>query len=255
MPKDRFRIGEICRKEHEDPDHPGFGLRYISNGYCVECQRSAKRSGKGKIRGSYRPKVKDDAERLERQKADNRRRYHEEGGKERNQAYREANPELARERVRASMKKRREDPKKHEIDLERNRVAYAKDPAKAKECSRKYNLKPETLKKQRDYEKGRYATDEQFMMRKRLRANFRSALRGYTETGKAGTSRSYGIDYNAIIVHLGSCPGDTAEWHIDHIRPLVSFDLTDLEQIREAFAPENHQWLPATDNMSKGAKF
>lgn len=57
------------------------------------------------------------------------------------------------------------------------------------------------------------------------------------------------------VVNLGPRPGSGQEWHIDHIRPLASFDLDDSEQVRQAFAPENHQWLPAKDNLSKGAKY
>jgi len=36
---------------------------------------------------------------------------------------------------------------------------------------------------------------------------------------------------------------------------LSSFDLTDASQISLAFAPENHQWLQAKDNLKKGATY
>jgi len=38
---------------------------------------------------------------------------------------------------------------------------------------------------------------------------------------------------------------------IDHIRPLCSFDLTDPEQVKIAFSPENHRWLLAEENARK----
>lgn len=44
------------------------------------------------------------------------------------------------------------------------------------------------------------------------------------------------------------------EWHIDHIRPLASFDLLDPEQYRQACALSNLQPLWARDNIAKGAK-
>lgn len=43
-------------------------------------------------------------------------------------------------------------------------------------------------------------------------------------------------------------------WHIDHIKPCASFDLTDPEQQRVCFHYTNLQPLWAIDNIRKGAK-
>jgi hypothetical protein len=43
-------------------------------------------------------------------------------------------------------------------------------------------------------------------------------------------------------------------WHIDHIRPCASFDLTDPGQQRQCFHYTNLQPLWAADNIRKGAK-
>jgi hypothetical protein len=65
----------------------------------------------------------------------------------------------------------------------------------------------------------------------------------------------YGVDYDAIIVHLGSCPGKMAEYQVDHILPLAAFDLTESWQVKAAFAPENHRWCLKQDNLVKNAQF
>ena len=43
-------------------------------------------------------------------------------------------------------------------------------------------------------------------------------------------------------------------WHIDHIRPCASFDLSEPAQQRECFHYSNLQPLWAKDNLAKGKK-
>ena len=44
-------------------------------------------------------------------------------------------------------------------------------------------------------------------------------------------------------------------WHIDHIRPCISFNLTDPEQQKQCFHWSNMQPLWAKENMEKGDKW
>ena len=100
-----------------------------------------------------------------------------------------------------------------------------------------------------------------FRILKRLRANLGNAVNVYTKTSKIYTSKKYGVDYEAIIEHLKPFPEDLSKYHIDHIRPLVSFNFvnedgsTNIVEVNKAFAPENHQWLLAKDNMTKGSNY
>jgi len=43
-------------------------------------------------------------------------------------------------------------------------------------------------------------------------------------------------------------------WHLDHVRPCASFDLTDPEQQRICFRWDNFQPLFAKENLQKGSK-
>lgn len=104
------------------------------------------------------------------------------------------------------------------------------------------------------YNKEKRRVDEQFRISTVLRQRLYSALESYGN-GKTKKSDDYGINYEAIMDYLCPFPDDTSQYHIDHIFPLCAFDLTNPIEIRAAFAPENHQWLKACENMSKNDKY
>lgn len=101
----------------------------------------------------------------------------------------------------------------------------------------------------------RYYNNTQHRVSMLLRTRFNQALKQYTKTGKIRKSKTYGVNYKSIIEHLKPFPKKITKYHIDHIRPLCSFNLEDPKQIKIAFAPENHQWLLAYDNISKGGRW
>lgn len=105
------------------------------------------------------------------------------------------------------------------------------------------------------FNKIRCDKDENYRILKLLRTRLYEAFKFYSETGKTKHSDEYEIDYGEIIDCLQPFPQNIKEYHIDHIFPLSAFDFDDLIQIRAAFAPENHQWLKAEDNMIKNAKY
>jgi hypothetical protein len=94
-------------------------------------------------------------------------------------------------------------------------------------------------------------TRKAMRVKRLLRWRLRDAFIKYSTIGKIKKADEYGVDYQAIIDHLGIMPNDGQQYHIDHIVPLSYFNFDDPEQIKAAFAPKNHQWLEAKTNMSK----
>jgi hypothetical protein len=118
------------------------------------------------------------------------------------------------------------------------------------------NMTPDKKKKywtmKNAWEKDKKETDINFAIKKRLRLRVWQAFNGVRKKH----SDELGINYNNIISHLNkTIPIDykdnPSKYEIDHIIPLSSFDLTDPEQIKKAFAPENHQWLTSSENAIK----
>lgn len=110
------------------------------------------------------------------------------------------------------------------------------------------------------YNKKRKDTDPNYKLKLNLRARLNQAIRyGY----KAGSAvRDLGCSIEELRIQLESKfqPGMTWEnwsrtgWHIDHIKPLASFDLTNREQFLEACHYSNLQPLWAKDNIKKAAE-
>lgn len=98
------------------------------------------------------------------------------------------------------------------------------------------------------YEKNKKITNPIFRMRKNLSERVRRSVKN----NKKNFLNDGLIDYMSIIEHLKPFPIDMDNYHIDHIIPLSCFDLTNPEQVKLAFAPQNHQWLLKEDNLSKG---
>ena len=94
-------------------------------------------------------------------------------------------------------------------------------------------------------------------LRDNLRGRLRQALRGGFRVGSA--VRDLGCTIEELKKHLESRfrPGMTWEnwsptgWHIDHIKPLASFDLTDRAQFLQACHYTNLQPLWAAENLRK----
>jgi len=112
-----------------------------------------------------------------------------------------------------------------------------------------------------DYQKNRAKHDLDYRLRNSLRARVRAALKYQSVSKDLGTAKLIGCTIAELREHLeeqfigGMTWDNYGDWHIDHIKPCVLFDLSDPDQQRECFHYTNLQPLWAKDNQSKGATY
>jgi hypothetical protein len=112
----------------------------------------------------------------------------------------------------------------------------------------------------RAYQTRRCKTDLQYKLSRSLRTRMNLALRRKVKPGS--TIKALGVPISDLIKYLETkfLPGMTWSnhglkgWHIDHIKPLSSFDLTDPNQFKKAAHYTNLQPLWACDNIAKGSR-
>ena len=107
----------------------------------------------------------------------------------------------------------------------------------------------------------RYYSDPQYKLALYLRAGIYRALRGASAERTERSEALLGCTIEEFRKHIESLwlPGMNWDnhtkkgWHIDHIRPCASYDLTDLKQQKECFHYSNQQPLWGDINISKNS--
>jgi hypothetical protein len=111
------------------------------------------------------------------------------------------------------------------------------------------------------YKLEKYKNDINYKLTDNLRGRIWGALKGKYKS--KSTIELLGCSIEELKLYLKSKfqPGMTFDnysyygWHIDHIRPCCSFDLTKKEEQEKCFNYTNLQPLWGFDNMSKGGKY
>lgn len=118
--------------------------------------------------------------------------------------------------------------------------------------------KKRTLLQQKAYKKISYKNNIQLRLMATLRRRLYSALKGKAKQGSAvrdlGCTPEQFKRYLESKFQNGMTWDNYGKWHIDHIMPLSSFDLTNYEQVKQACHYKNLQPLWAEDNLKKGVK-
>lgn len=156
---------------------------------------------------------------------------------------------------------REDNPKRKEQNKERCRKYFQKHPEKAKEYSQKNRYgknRQNYLIKKRERNK-KYSQNITYKLGQSLRTRIWIALKVQNLEKNNSTTELVGCSKEELIKYLESqfSEGMTWDnwslngWHIDHIRPISSFDLSDPEQIKQCFHYSNLQPLWAIDNLKK----
>lgn len=110
----------------------------------------------------------------------------------------------------------------------------------------------------RDYNRNREAREPDVRLKKRLRSRIKLALKNTAKSGSTlellGAEPAFVRTYLEKMFLEGMSWQNYGKWHIDHIKPLASFDLTVPEEQKRAFHYTNLQPLWAKDNLTKGCK-
>ena len=161
-----------------------------------------------------------------------------------------------------SIKKyRQEYSLKNKENIAKQKKAYSlNNKENIAKYKKKYylNNKEYLLKIRSIWDIKRRKNNPNYKLRNNLRSRVWSALKGASKS--APTMELIGCSIDKLWNHLESKfePWMTwdnyGEWHLDHIKPCASFDLTCPVQQLACFHYTNLQPLSATDNLSKGAR-
>lgn len=144
------------------------------------------------------------------------------------------------------------------------KIQYERNKDKILERNRIRRRTPHARKLANIARKKRLEEDMSFRISMNLRARVREEIKRTGNGAKKPdtTFNLLGCTIEEFRAHLESKfqEGMTWEnygvrgWHIDHIKPCHSFDLTQEDQVRECFHYTNMQPLWWRDNLSKGIK-
>jgi len=150
--------------------------------------------------------------------------------------------------------------KNKEVVRRGNKEWILKHPEKMKQYNKKYYDKPETKEKRRIKLKKKYYNDEKYKLMVNLRTRIKMALKHDVKNGQS--LELIGCSIQQLKEHLERQfkPGmnwknyNFKGWHIDHIIPISSFDLSKKEEQKKCFHYTNLQPLWFYENFEKGDK-
>jgi hypothetical protein len=165
--------------------------------------------------------------------------------KEYNHRYRKANREKINKWVKS-------------IPIEERRKWGNKE--KKRERDRLRRQKPENRIKHRNYCRNKYKNDIQHRLTKMLRASIRAKIKkewkSNTSTELLGCTTEFFKQYiESKFLPTMTWENQGTLWHLDHIKPCASFDLSDPSEQKKCFHYSNYQPLFATTRTINGLTY
>lgn len=150
-------------------------------------------------------------------------------------------------------------------DIEKARKLCRTNSKKYKSQRRKYQIKywhknkSKLSARKTEYITRRRKIDPIFRLKGNLRVRLSRALKG--ENKSESTFHLIGCSVDELKFHLeskfvkGMSWNNYGEWHVDHIKPCVSFDFSKEEEQKICFHYTNLQPLWKEDNLKKGGSY
>lgn len=234
----RYFSGKACPRGH-------VAERYATNTMCCECLRENRKKlqiERPELLRAYRKKYTDAHPDRHAASIKKHRTEHRDRVRARCANWKKDNPEKMRKMERALYSKKAVE-----------RAAQARE-------WRRQNTDKQKATRKRAYEKRKQ--NPHYRLDDAIRANI---VRGLDE-GTKNRNKAYdllGYSPERLRMHLeaqfkdGMCWQNYGEWHVDHIRPLCSFEYATPqdEQFKRAWSIDNLQPLWAIENHRKGGRF
>ena len=214
-----YYTGKPCKRGH-------VSAKAVS-GVCLQCRKAKEKQYEQNRQALLK---------LDPEKKEKRRLKHNEASR----AWNAANPE-ARAR--------------------NNKAVRAENPEKLAEYAKRSFKKRKNNGKHYAYTAMKRQTDLGYRIKNALFLRLWKALKCNGARKVQSTLELLGCSVDELNAHLedlfeeGMTWDNYGEWHIDHIRPCASFDLTDPDQQKQCFHYTNLQPLWAADNFAKSDKW
>jgi hypothetical protein len=154
--------------------------------------------------------------------------------------------------------------KNKESIAQKSKVYYIENKIEFLEYNKKYvKSNPDKIRVyKKRYKKKKLKSDIQFKIKERVRKRVHSAIKRLKEKKIYSITKAIGCNSEELKKYLESkfLSGMTWDnhglygWHIDHVKPLSSFNLTNEKEFFQACHYTNLQPLWAKDNWEKGSK-
>jgi hypothetical protein len=167
--------------------------------------------------------------------------------------------EIQKQKERNIIRKANLSPEEIQRSKDYHKRRYRERKAAIAAYSKEHNKKEEVIQRRRERNKLRWKADTNFKIASLLRDRLYKGLRSKGIKKTTSATDLVGCDIHTLKQHiemqflLGMSWDNYnhSTWHVDHIKPVNTFDLTDIEQQKECFHYTNLRPLWSKDNLSR----